>query len=111
MDVSKHIIDEAKTLSEFHEELVSQLLIHSSMGMVVGAGEFTNAVKRAIFYGEPVERSKLIKNLKDLIWYISIACFDLNIPIEAICDNNFLHEVVKRTQKKKEKQLDLFSNE
>ena len=48
-------------------------LLHASMGIDTEGGEFTDAIKKHIFYGKPLDETNLKEELGDLLWYIAIA--------------------------------------
>ena len=66
----------------FHPHLVAPQLLHASMGLVTEAGEFQDALKRALFYGKPLDPVNLIEELGDVAWYIAIACDHLGVSLE-----------------------------
>lgn len=67
---------------KFHPDLVAPQLLHASMGMVTEAGEFQDALKRALFYGKPLDPVNLVEELGDVAWYIAIACNHLGVGLE-----------------------------
>jgi len=48
-------------------------LIHASMGMCTETGEFTDQLKRHIFYGSPLDEGNLLEEIGDKLWYLAIA--------------------------------------
>lgn len=67
---------------KFFPEYVHPQLLHASMGMVTEAGEFQDALKRALFYGKPLDKVNLVEELGDVAWYIAIACNHLGVSLE-----------------------------
>lgn len=63
-------------------------LDHASDGLVTEAGEFKDALKKCKFYGKSLDRTNLIEELGDILWYIGIACDELNISIEEVMEIN-----------------------
>ena len=85
------LVTEAKDVSAIVERIqqVSTLrLLHAMMGIQTESGEFTDALKRFIFYGEPVDKVNLGEELGDLFWYIAIACDELGISFEQVWEKN-----------------------
>ena len=76
--------------NEFHDDLVSQLTIHAAMGMVTESAEFMDGLKKAIFYGKPIDKINLVEELGDLMWYVAVACHELDVSIQDICEVNIL---------------------
>lgn len=48
-------------------------LHHAAEGMATEVGEFTDAIKRHLFYGAPLDPINLAEELGDLMWYINQA--------------------------------------
>lgn len=48
-------------------------LLHACMGMQTETAEFTDALKKSIFYGKTLDVVNLKEELGDLLWYVSIA--------------------------------------
>lgn len=48
-------------------------LLHGALGCGTEAGELLDAVKRATFYGKPVDAVNVVEECGDLLWYIAIA--------------------------------------
>lgn len=48
-------------------------LLHATLGISTEAGEFTDAVKKYLYYGKEIDRTNLIEELGDLTWYIGLA--------------------------------------
>ena len=57
-------------------------LIHAAMGMQTESSEFTDALKKAIFYGKTLDVPNLKEELGDLLWYVSIAMDELGTSYE-----------------------------
>lgn len=47
-------------------------LLHGAMGLCTEAGEFMDAMKKAVFYGKPIDTVNLKEELGDILWYIAI---------------------------------------
>lgn len=58
-------------------------LIHACMGMQTETAEFTDALKKSIFYGKTLDVVNLKEELGDLLWYVSIAMDELGTNYEA----------------------------
>lgn len=63
-------------------------LDHAAKGMVTEAGEFTDALKKHVFYNRPLDRLNLVEELGDLLWYVAIACDALGVTLEDVCEAN-----------------------
>ena len=58
-------------------------LLHACMGMQTETAEFTDALKKSIFYGKTLDVVNLKEELGDLLWYVSIAMDELGTSYEA----------------------------
>ena len=52
-------------------------LLHAMMGMQTETSEFTDAIKKSLFYGKKLDIVNLKEELGDLLWYVSIAMSEL----------------------------------
>lgn len=57
-------------------------LLHASMGLHTEPAEFTDALKKHIFYGKPLDEVNLREELGDTLWYIAIALDCLGTDFE-----------------------------
>lgn len=63
-------------------------LLHAGIGMCTESGEFVDALKKHIFYGRPLDKTNLKEEMADCLWYIAIACDQLNVSISELMDTN-----------------------
>lgn len=59
-------------------------LLHAAMGLVTEAAEFTDALKKHIFYGKELNEENLLEELGDGNWYESIALDALEREYEIV---------------------------
>lgn len=59
--------------------LVSPRLLHGVIGLVTESGELLDTIKKSLFYGKPLDKTNLIEELGDLLWYISLIIKDCDI--------------------------------
>ena len=78
-------------------------LIHAAMGMQTESAEFTDALKKAIFYGKTLDVPNLKEELGDLLWYVSIAMDELGTSYE--------QEMARVTKKLKARYPEKFTTE
>lgn len=57
-------------------------LLHVAMGIQTEAAEFTDMLKKHIFYGKPLDEVNLKEELFDMTWYIAIALDVLGYTFE-----------------------------
>ena len=79
--ISDCIRTESSQFSDLSPFSVSRL-VHAAFGMQTETAEFTDALKKALFYGKPLDVVNLKEELGDLLWYIAIAMDELNTDFE-----------------------------
>jgi NTP pyrophosphatase (non-canonical NTP hydrolase) len=63
-------------------------LMHAMIGMCTESGEIQDQLKKAIFYGKPLDRTNLIEELGDLMWYVGVMCSELNVDLGEVMEKN-----------------------
>lgn len=63
-------------------------LIHAMVGMCTESGEFQDQVKKHLQYGKEIDKTNLIEELGDLMWYIGLACDVLEVSLEEVMERN-----------------------
>ena len=58
-------------------------LVHAAMGMQTETAEFTDALKKSLFYGKVLDVTNLKEELGDLLWYVAIAMDELGTDFDA----------------------------
>lgn len=92
----KDYIQKAKrTESTNFSELAGRLsiesnirLLHAAFGMCTETGEFTDQLKKHIFYGKPLDVTNLKEEIGDAFWYFAIACDVLGVTFEELQERN-----------------------
>lgn len=92
--MSKFIEDSLRTESSEFNMLVDndanmykkERLIHAAFGMQTETAEFTDALKKSLFYGKVLDTTNLKEELGDLLWYVAIAMDELDTDFEAEMD-------------------------
>lgn len=57
-------------------------LVHAAFGMQTETAEFTDALKKSLFYGKVLDVTNLKEELGDLLWYVAIAMDELDTDFE-----------------------------
>jgi len=57
-------------------------LQHAAMGLTTEVGEFTDALKKWLFYGKELDTTNLKEEIGDILWYLAIACETLSTTFE-----------------------------
>ena len=88
MNYQQYIEDCLRTESPYTftttNELVSPRLLHGVIGLVTETGELLDAIKKSLFYSKPLDKTNLIEELGDLLWYISLILKDCDITYDSV---------------------------
>lgn len=71
-------------MQERLKDNVTARLLHAQLGLTTETGEFADALKKFLIYGKPVDRTNLIEELGDCMWYIAEAAAALDVSMEQI---------------------------
>lgn len=58
------------------------------MGVAGEAGEVCELLKKHVFYGHPLDKTKLIREMGDVLWYMARLCEIHGIDIDSIPEEN-----------------------
>lgn len=61
-------------------------LLHAAMGMTTEAGEFMDALKKSYFYNRALDRTNLLEEIGDMLWYMALALHVLDSDFESEMD-------------------------
>ena len=70
-------------------------LLHASEGMQTESAEFTDMLKKHLFYGKEFNRANAIEEVGDLMWYVGVACDELGVSLDSILQMN-IEKLAKR---------------
>lgn len=77
------------TLSnEAHYNLINEHLLHGALGIVTEAAEIADAIKKAIFYGKPLDLINIQEEIGDCFWYLAVLARETGAPFEDIMAQN-----------------------
>lgn len=77
-----------ETIAKRIEDVDIIRLLHASMGLSTEAAEFTDALKRHIFYGKELDKVNLKEELGDMLYYVAMACNVMEIDFESVMQTN-----------------------
>jgi NTP pyrophosphatase (non-canonical NTP hydrolase) len=78
-----------------NKELRNQdLIVNGCMGLCGEAGETIDVLKKSMFQGHDLNRTKMMDELGDVLWYINETAKGLSISLECIAEWNI--EKLKR---------------
>ena len=89
--IKSSLITEARDMSPVLERLQSigtVRLLHAMIGLCTESGEIQDMMKKHVFYGKEIDKVNFKEELGDLMWYISIACDELDISLEEVMQTN-----------------------
>lgn len=66
------------------EGAVTPDMLHGAIGVATEAGELLDALKRSVYYGQPLDRTNLIEELGDLEWYMAVLRKALDVSQEEV---------------------------
>jgi NTP pyrophosphatase (non-canonical NTP hydrolase) len=58
-------------------------LIHAAFGMQTESAEFTDALKKSLFYGKELDVVNLKEEIGDMLWYMAIALDELGSDFDS----------------------------
>lgn len=63
-------------------------LMHAMIGMATESGEIQDQLKKHIFYGKPLDKTNLVEELGDLMWYVGVMCSELGVGLDEVMEKN-----------------------
>ena len=69
-------------------ENVDRRLLHGIIGVSTEAGELLDIIKKALFYGKPIDLINVKEECGDLLWYISLIIKAVDGDYESIMSTN-----------------------
>lgn len=63
-------------------------LMNAVLGLCGEAGEIADSVKKYHFHGHDLDKSELVKELGDILWYVALAATTLDVPLAEIMQGN-----------------------
>lgn len=63
-------------------------LLHAQIGINTESGEFGDAIKKTLIYGQDIDTDNMKEELGDLLWYIALAARALDTSIESLIEDN-----------------------
>jgi NTP pyrophosphatase (non-canonical NTP hydrolase) len=84
-------LTESNDFDEIRKRLILERnirLTHSVMGIANESGELMEILKKYLFYGTLADRTHLIEEYGDLLWYIALGLDSLGISITETMEKN-----------------------
>ena len=71
-------------IAERFQNIGTVRLVHAMIGMVTEAGEFQDMMKKHLMYGKEIDRTNLVEELGDIMWYVGLACSELGVSLDEV---------------------------
>ena len=65
-----------------------ELIMNAVLGLNGEAGEIADSLKKTLFQGHKDNREHLIEELGDVLWYVSLMAYGLNVKLSEVADQN-----------------------
>lgn len=64
------------------------MLSWNVIGLAGEAGEVADLVKKGVYHQQGIDLEKLIKELGDVLWYVSAICTNMGLSLEEVANAN-----------------------
>ena len=64
------------------------MLLNAAMGICGESGEFIDALKKHVYHDHALDRERMLKELGDVLWYVSLAAHALGSSMEEVARMN-----------------------
>lgn len=83
MNDKEYTVAAKRTLSlEYNIDEVGDVVLHSVLGVSSEAGELLDPIKKALFYGRPIDKVNLVEEIGDIMWYLAILADEIGVSLE-----------------------------
>ncbi|WP_239733708.1 MULTISPECIES: nucleoside triphosphate pyrophosphohydrolase family protein [unclassified Mammaliicoccus] len=70
------------------EQNVSEALTNYALGLTGEAGEVADNIKKHIFHGHDLNKDEIVKELGDVLWYVSSLASMCNVTLDEVAGHN-----------------------
>lgn len=81
-------LNEYQRLASRTANLKDEALTNFALGIAGEAGEVADMVKKYVFHGHQLDRDELIKELGDVLWYVSQLAAWMDIELDEVAKRN-----------------------
>lgn len=81
-------LNEYQKLASRTANLKDEALTNFALGIAGEAGEVADMVKKHVYHGHQLDRDELIKELGDVLWYVSQLAAWMNIELDEVARRN-----------------------
>lgn len=65
-----------------------QRILNATLGIVGEAGEFADLIKKHVFHGVTADRDKVLKELGDILYYVTVAAYEHGFNLNFVARTN-----------------------
>lgn len=87
IDWDKYTLDAMRTNADCVSSIDNNLL-KGILGLAGESGELIDYVKKVMFHDRPFDKEKIINEVGDVCWYLSLITKTLNVSLKEILDRN-----------------------
>lgn len=77
------------------ENYDKEIMLNAVLGLNGETGEIADSIKKSRFQGHELNREHLIEELGDVLWYVSLMAYSLNINLSTVAKMN-IDKLMKR---------------
>lgn len=91
LDANQYQNEVIRTLLDTPDKLLTSeetMIIWNAIGLGGESGEVLEIIKKGIFHRHGIDKNKIIKELGDVIWYVTALCDKLNISLGDVLSAN-----------------------
>lgn len=89
MDFNEYLKESARTMAPvIHPDNVKTETLHGIIGVASEAGELLDAVKKSLFYGQPLDLENIREESGDILWYLAAVLRSEGWNFEEIMQEN-----------------------
>lgn len=71
-----------------HSPEIRDQIVNAALGVAGEAGEFADLIKKIRFHGVPQDDDKIVKELGDVLYYVTVSAAIHGYSLEEIADKN-----------------------
>ena len=77
-----------KLASPQSTETPEMQLVLGGLGLTGEAGEFADHIKKVVFHGQDLNKEAAVKELGDVMWYLTFAAKSIGSSLQEVIDGN-----------------------
>ena len=98
LDAYDAFVQESAVYPRTHRGNFEVIPVYPTIGLCEEAGEFAGKVKKAWRNNTPLDRQALLKELGDVLWYMSAAAYELGSSLCEVLELNMLKVADRRAR-------------